>query len=138
VRPFREDIAKMPGGEGGKAYRGLNELTGLIERQRQICARPIGTAGPGPERRPAAGPRKLAGAESDLAGAVRHLYAKLAAEMENQPIGDVLTHLSAAEAWLEKARAALQADAPDALEKEQGALAELVATRKSLTMDSPT
>ena len=27
VRPFREDIAKMPGGEGGKAYGGLNELT---------------------------------------------------------------------------------------------------------------
>ena len=36
IRPFREDILKMPGGEGGKAMQMLGELTGLIERQRLI------------------------------------------------------------------------------------------------------
>jgi len=133
VRPFREDIAKMPGGEGGKAYEGLNELTGLIEGQRQVLRethRYQQATGQGADLR-RQDRAKLAAAESDLGDAVRHLYAKLAAEMENQPIGDVLTHLSAAEAWTSKAHAALQADAPDAMAKEQGALAELVATRKS-------
>lgn len=133
VRPFREDLAKMPGGEGGKAFAGLNELTGLIERQRQILrethrfqqSRDLGAD----LRRQDRG--KLAGAESDLGDAVRHLYAKLAAEMENQPIGDVLTHLAASEGWIEKARLALLDEAPEAMAKEQGALAELVATRKS-------
>ena len=133
VRPFREDIAKMPGGEGGKAYQGLNELTGLIERQRQVLRETHRyQQAPGRSADLRRQDRaKLAGAESDLREAVRHLYAKLAAEMENQPIGDVLTHLSAAEGWIEKAQAALEGDAPDALAKEQGALAELVATRKS-------
>ena len=133
VRPFRDDLAKMPGGEGGKAYAGLNELTGLIEGQRQILRethrfQQATSLGADLRRQDRA---KLAGAESDLGDAVRHLYAKLAAEMENQPIGDVLTHLAASEGWIEKARLALEEEAPDAMAKEQGALAELVATRKS-------
>jgi hypothetical protein len=133
VRPFREDIAKMPGGEGGAAYQGLNELTGLIDRQRHILRethRYQQAAGQRPEQR-RQDRAKLALAEADLGEAVRHLYAKLAAEMENQPIGDVLTHLAAAEGWIDEAHAALRADAPTAMAKEQGALTELVATRKS-------
>ena len=133
VRPFREDIEKLPGGEDGKAYRGLNELTGLIEGQRRILRqthRYQQERGVDPELR-RQDRDKLSAAEADLGQAVRHVYAKLAAELENQPIGDVLTHLSAAESWIGKARSALEGDAPDALAKEQGALAELVATRKS-------
>ena len=134
VRPFREDIAKMPGGEGGAAYQGLNELTGLIDRQRHILREThrYQQAGAGQRAEQRRQDRaKLADAEADLGQAVRHLYAKLAAEMENQPIGDVLTHLAAAEGWIDEAHAALRADAPTAMAKEQGALTELVATRKS-------
>ena len=36
VRPFREDILKMPGGEDGQGYRCLNEITALIGRQQHI------------------------------------------------------------------------------------------------------
>ena len=36
VRPFREDILKMPGGEGGEAYQCLNELSTLISRQQHV------------------------------------------------------------------------------------------------------
>src|SRR5882672_8850804 len=36
VRPFREDILKMPGGENGKAYQCLNEMTALIGRQQHV------------------------------------------------------------------------------------------------------
>ncbi|HSF39705.1 MAG TPA: hypothetical protein VLT87_07925, partial [Thermoanaerobaculia bacterium] len=36
VRPFKEDIRKLPGGEGGKAFKALNELTGLIDRQKHV------------------------------------------------------------------------------------------------------
>ena len=36
VRPFHEDILKMPGGESGEAYRCLNELTALINRQQHV------------------------------------------------------------------------------------------------------
>src|SRR5207253_2569863 len=36
VRPFREDILKMPGGENGKAYRCLSQMTALINRQQHV------------------------------------------------------------------------------------------------------
>ena len=36
VRPFREDILKMPGGEGGEAYQCLNELSILISQQQHV------------------------------------------------------------------------------------------------------
>jgi hypothetical protein len=133
VRPFREDILKMPGGEGGKAYKGLNELTGLIDRQRQVLRETHRFL-----QQPPANPTlrgqdrgKLADAEGDLAVASRHLYAQLAAEMENQDVGDVLTHLAEAETLLGDAKKAIASEASDVLPKEQSALAELVATRKS-------
>ena len=36
VRPFREDILKMPGGESGEAYQCLSELSALISRQQHV------------------------------------------------------------------------------------------------------
>src|SRR5437773_2296463 len=36
VRPFREDILKIPGGEGGSAYQCLNEMSQLISRQQHV------------------------------------------------------------------------------------------------------
>jgi hypothetical protein len=36
VRPFREDLLKIPGGEGGKPHQCLNELSMLISRQQHV------------------------------------------------------------------------------------------------------
>lgn len=133
VRPFREDLLKLPGGEGGKAFRSLNELTGLIDRQKHVLrethrflARSYDRPG---ERKEDAG--KLAGAEDELREAARHLYAKIAAEMENQNVGEVLDHLAQAEAALDRAARALRADDPSSRQHEQEALTHLIATRKS-------
>lgn len=133
VRPFREEIEKLQEG-GGRGADFMNQCTGLIERQKHVLrqthrflARPPDDA----EVR-AQDQGKLVTAESELGEAVRHLYAQMAAEMENQAIGNVLDRLAAAEGELERAAAALEESPPTAPEPEQSALAELVATRKDL------
>ena len=129
VRPFREDILKMPGGEGGKSYQLLSELTELIDRQQHVIREThrygqASTHDPQDES-------KLASAETDLADASRHVYARISSELENEPVGDVLDHLAQAETWLKRAGGSLQADQlPDAQAQERTALTELVATRK--------
>ncbi len=133
VRPFREDILKMPGGEGGKAYAALSEMTGLIERQQHVIREthryqqaPVDRAKLREQDR-----RKLAEAEEDLSVAARHLYARMASEMENQPIGEALDHLAKAAHTLTDAGESLQKDAvPEAQNLERSALLDLVAMRK--------
>lgn len=134
VRPFREDILKLPGGEAGKAYRFLGDLTALIDRQKQVIRETHGfelRSYERPELR-AQDRAKLAQAEADLAAAARHLYARIATEMENQDVAVVLDQLAQAEDLLERARAALSAPDAPALAAEQEALAALVAARKKL------
>ncbi len=129
VRPFREDILKMPGGEGGKCNQMISELTGLIDRQQHII-RETHRYGQASTRDPQDG-SKLASAEMDLADASRHVYARISSELENEPIGDVLDHLAQAETWLKRAGSSLQLDQlPDGESQERTALTELVATRK--------
>lgn len=133
VRPFREDILKATGGEGSESYNLLSELSGLIDRQKEILRqthRFLAVRDRSTALLVAEGQAKLAAAEADLAEATRHLYARIAAEMENQDIGEVLDHLAAAGEALERAVGALGADPPTALVPEQKALAELVQTRK--------
>jgi len=133
VRPFREEIEKLKG-SGGAGAGLMNECTGLIERQKHVLrqthrflARP-----PEEETARAQDQEKLVDAEAELAEATRHLYARMAAEMEHHAIANVLDRLAAAEAELERAAAALRDSPPTAPEPEQSALAELVATRKDL------
>lgn len=134
VRPFREDLLKLPGGEGGKAYAMLNELSALVDAQKHVMRETHGHQ----QRRyetpelAAQDRAKLAAAERDLSGAARHLYARMAAEMENAPIGDVLDHLAKGEASLGRAADAVSRQEKEALGREQDALADLVATRKTL------
>ena len=135
VRPFREDLLKLPGGEGGKAYALLNELSGLVDAQKHVMRETHGHLQRRYEKPELAAQdrAKLADAERDLAEAARHLYAKMAAELENAPIGDVLDNLA-------KARGVARARGParsreqekEALQREQDALTDLVATRKTL------
>ncbi len=134
VRPFREEIEKLAGQGGGQGMDLMNQCTGLIDQQKHILrqthrylARP---ALEDEVRRQ--DQDKLVTAEDELTEAVRHLYAQMAAEMENQAIGDVLDHLAAAEDELERATSALADDVATAPPPEQSALAQLVATRKSL------
>jgi hypothetical protein len=134
VRPFREDILKLPGGESGRAYQFLSELSGLIDRQKHVIRETHLLQRRPPER---ADQRRrdldtLAAAEADLAETARHLYARIAARMENQNVGTVLDRLAVAEGELEAAARALAADDAKAADRERAALAALVATRKDL------
>jgi hypothetical protein len=133
VRPFREDILKLPGGEGGKCYRLLSELTGLIDRQQQIIRETYRFVQRPPDKTDLERQdrKKLSSAESDLSDASRHLYATIASELENQPVGEVLDHLAGAESWLKRAATSLDESLmPEAQGHERTALTELVATRK--------
>jgi hypothetical protein len=133
VRPFREDILKLPGGEGGQAYRCLNELTTLISQQQHIIRQTHQhVQNPPPQANLESQDRlKLADAETDLGSSVNHLYAKMATEMENKPIGEALDQLAKAEGELEQASKTLTNNIfPDAQNRERSALAELVAARK--------
>jgi len=133
VRPFREDIMKLPGGEGGQAYETLNEISTLINRQQHVIRQTHQhVQKPPPQPNLEAQDRdKLASAETDLGESAQHLYAKMAAEMENKPIGPALDNLAQAEKSLGDASKALQNRAmPQAQDNERQALSDLVAMRK--------
>lgn len=134
VRPFREDILKIPGGGGGQAYQCLNELTALITRQQHIIRQThqhVQSPPPLPNLQ-TQDRLKIAEAETDLGDSTKHLYAKMATEMENKPIGEALDQLAKAEAELRKAGKALTDNTfPEAQNRERSGLAELVAARKA-------
>lgn len=133
IRPFREDVMKMPGGEGGKAARTLGEMTSLIERQRLILRETHRyNQQPSTDAKVREGDRKkLEDAESELGDSVTQYYAKMAADFENQPIADTLDHLAMSGTYIDRATTALKNDfAAQALPNEQASLTELGATRK--------
>ncbi|MDB6028472.1 MAG: hypothetical protein JWM68_4695, partial [Verrucomicrobiales bacterium] len=133
VQPFREDILKMPGGEGGSAYQMLSQLTDLINRQQHVIRQThhhIQSAPPTPQMEEQ-DRGKLTGAEKDLSAATKHLYAEMAVTMENKPIGEVLDQLAQAEKTLEKASGSLQRNEMSVAQNdEREALRQLVETRK--------
>jgi hypothetical protein len=133
VRPFREDILKMPGGEGGQAYQCLNEMTALINRQQHVIRQTHQHVQRPPEQEKLREQdrQKLSDAETDLGDSAQHLYARMAAEMENKPIGEALDNLAKAEKSLGDAGQQLHKNAMnDAQAAERRALTELVAARK--------
>jgi hypothetical protein len=134
VRPFREDILKLPGGEGGQAYQCLNELTALIQQQQHVIRQTHQHIQRPPEQShlQAQDRTKLADAETGLSQAVNHLYAKMATELENRPVGDALDQLAKGEKELDHASQSLRDDVMnEAQNRERSALAELVAARKA-------
>ena len=133
VRPFREDILKMPGGEGGKAYQCLNELSMLISRQQHVIRQTHQHLQKPQEQEnlQAQDRKKLSEAEADLGDSAQHLYAKMAGEMENKPIGEALDNLAKAEKSLDRASKLLADNVMnEAQNRERRALAELIAARK--------
>ena len=134
IRPFREDILKLPGGENGQAYQTLNELSGLISRQEHVIRQthqhvqnPADSEVVREQDR-----EKLSASESDLGDAAQHLYAKMATGMENRPIGDALDNLAKAQKSLGSASKQLDQNAlPQAQNHERSALTELIAARKT-------
>lgn len=133
VRPFHEDILKLPGGAGGKACKGMNELSALIERQQQIIRQTHRY-----QQQPHADARlqeqdrgKLSQGESALGDATKHLAAQFAAELEEAPVGGLVEELAAAQKTLNQASGTLSSDLiPDAQQQEREALNQLVAARK--------
>jgi hypothetical protein len=134
VRPFREDIAKLPGGEGGNAYDMLKELSELIDRQKQVIREThhfLARTYPTPAQR-TQDEALLGSGEADVLQATRHTYARIAAYLENHGVGGVLDALGLAQEHLAQATHALRSDLPTAPELEGQALEDLVATRKAL------
>ena len=133
VRPFREDILKIPGGEGGKAYQCLNEMSALINRQQHVIRQTHQhlQKPPAQQNLQEQDRKKLSEAEADLGDSSEHLYAKMASEMENKPIGEALDNLAKASKSLGRASKLLDDNIMnEAQNRERGALAELVAARK--------
>jgi hypothetical protein len=133
VRPFREDILKMPGGEGGKAYQYLAEMSALINRQQHVIRQTHQhIQKPAEQENLKVQDRmKLSGAEGDLHDSVDHLYAKMAAGMENKPIGDALDNLAKSAKSLNQASTLLKNNVMnEAPNRERRALSELIAARK--------
>ena len=135
IRPFRDDLLKSTGGAGGKGYQMLNQLSQLTTEQSQLLRethRHEQMKYDRPEQQ-TEDRRKLAGAESDLGLATRHVYADIASRMENSRVGEVLSHLDTAEGHMVKGSDALRSDVvPEGKAQEQQALTELIATRKAL------
>src|SRR5439155_18772816 len=133
VRPFREDILKIPGGEGGKAYQCLNEMSALIGRQQHVIRqthqhlqKPQAQQNLQEQDR-----KKLSEAEADLGESAQHLYAKMASEMENKPSGEAIDNLATARKSLDRASKLLDDNIMnEAQNRERGALTDLVAARK--------
>lgn len=82
IQPFREELRRLPGGQDGKCYSLLNQLTGLIERQQEViqethrqqhCPDKASDM-QDQERKP------LAETEDELATATAHLAAGIAGE----------------------------------------------------------
>jgi hypothetical protein len=133
VRPFREDILKMPGGENGEAYQCLSELSMLISRQQHVIRQTHQHLQKPQEQETlrAQDRKKLSEAEADLGDSAQHLYAKMAAQMENKPIGEALDNLAKAEKSLDRASKLLGDNVMnEAQNRERLALAELIAARK--------
>ncbi|MCG8459510.1 MAG: hypothetical protein MI919_24795 [Holophagales bacterium] len=134
VRPFRQEIEKLPGGQGGAAYSSLSQLSGLIDGQKRVLKethRHLGRASRLLAEQRRQEQAKLAAAERDLFDAARIFYAELASR-DHQAVAPILDHLALAAEHLEVATEALEHFVADAVEPEQQALAELVAARKGL------
>lgn len=133
VRPFREDVQKLPGGENGQAYGTLNQLTSLINHQQHVIRQTYQHI-----EKPPAQPNvqkqdrgKLAAAEADLGASTEHLHAQLAAQSKDEPVGDALDNLSKAQDSLQAASQHLAADElHETPNLERRALSQLVAARK--------
>jgi hypothetical protein len=123
----------MPGGEGGEAYQCLNELSALISRQQHVIRQTHQHLQKPPmqETLQAQDRKKLSEAEADLGNSAQHLYAQMAAKMENKPIGEALDNLAKAEKSLDRASQLLGDNVMnEAQNRERRALAELIAARK--------
>lgn len=133
VRPFKEDLVKMPGGEGGKAYQWLNELTGLIQEQQRVIrdTHRLSQRGLGMDDSRTNSPQELAEREKELSDAARHLAAKIHGELRTQGLVDVDDHLGFAQKALKEAENSLNRDElKDAQLRERLALSDLAAARK--------
>ncbi len=134
ITPSPRQMRNMPGGQHGKPYQSLNQLSALIHDQEQVIRRTYRysqrSGVPGASTNQA--PQQLSDAETDLHDSTRHLHAKIAGQMNQQPLGKTLDALDQAAASLAASSHLLRTNSlPDAQRREREALAQLSAARKS-------
>lgn len=133
VFPFREELEKLPGGTDDQRRSLLNELSGMIQRQQEVIRRTDGLERVMDDSKARAERRALAQSEADLAGAVGHVGARCAGQVDSRVAAGLTGRLSRAEGALREAADKLRnATLSDARREESAALAELVASRKYL------
>src|SRR2546423_7988992 len=118
----------MPGVKDGKSYQCRNKITPLINRQQHVIRQTHQHLQKPPEQENLRqqDQKKLSEAERDLGDSAQHLYAKMAAEMENKPIGEALDNLAKAQQSLDRASQQLKAGVMnDGHNRERSALTEL-------------
>ncbi len=134
ITPSPERVRNMPGGQQGKPYQSLNQLSALIHDQEQVIRQTYRYAQQ-PQARRASNDRvrqRLSGAEADLRDSTRHLHAKMAGQMNQKPLGKALDELDQAASSLAGSSELLRTNSlPDAQGREREALAQLSAARKS-------
>ncbi len=133
VQPFREELRQLPGGQGGKCYSALNEMSGLIERQQQVI-RETHRQQYGLDETPDMQdrePERLAEIEEEIATSTAHLGAKIAGEFGEEAVAKPLSHLYRAEESLGNAAEAFrERELSEAQPQARASLAEMIEARK--------
>jgi hypothetical protein len=135
VQPFRKELRELPGGQEGKVYSISNQLTSLIEHQQKVLQemhRQQHCPGQQSDMQDH-DPKGLAGTESELADATRHLAMRIPAEFPDAGVEEPVSHLDRAEESLRGAASAFLKPTPsEALPQARNALTELLVARKLL------
>jgi hypothetical protein len=131
VRPFREELLGMPGGEEGKAYEFMKALSGLISGQEEVIRQTHDQLQTGTDQSRKPNRQKLAATEYDLGGSARNLQAEMAGSLGTAISAESLENLARAEKSLERAGKRLDENAvAEATRQELVALSELAAARR--------
>ena len=135
VRPFQDELRKLPGGQAGRPYSVMGQLTTLIERQEEVVQEAHRQQYDSDKKSDwvKQEPALLAMAENELATATSHLASRIAGELDKAPVAGSVSHLDQAEASLRRAASAFRDRAlAEAQVPARAALADMIASRKEL------
>lgn len=134
VVPFRLDLERLPAGTDGAEFRGLNQMTGLIERQQEIMRQTASLSKETEASKPAAAAwDRLADAEAQLARNLRHLQAEMQNVFPEERAETLQPQVQSAVSRLTDAEQALRAqNGQDSQQQQQRALQALGNLRKEM------
>jgi hypothetical protein len=135
VQPFRKELQELPGGQEGEFNSISNQLTNLIQHQQKVVQemhRQQHSPGQQSDMQDH-DPKGLAGTESKLADATRHLAMRIPAEFPDAGVEEPVSRLERAEESLRGAASAFLKPTPsEATREARNAFADLLAARKLL------